>query len=140
MSPAKHNNNNMKLPEKVSQFILTADSKVLATAHNNDVNVVPVSSIRIVDDKIWIINYFMGKTVANIDYNHRVALSCWKDGEGYQIKARATHITEGKAFVAAQEWIKGILPERVVKGLLVLDPTEVFDLAPVSGRAGMRVE
>ncbi len=119
----------MKLPNEVSDMVLSADSKALATTYKDTVNVVPVSSIKIVDDKIWLINYFMDKTLKNISHNPRVALVCWKGLSGYQIKAEVTYVTEGDAFAEAKQWIAKILPERIVQGLLILQPTEIFDIS-----------
>lgn len=129
----------MKLPTQVSDMVLTADSKALATTHNNIVNVVPVSSIKIVDDKIWLINYFMNKTLENITHNPHVALVCWKGLSGYQIKATVSYTTEGNAFNEAVQWIAEILPERTVTGLLILEPTEVFDISAAKERAGVQM-
>lgn len=129
----------MKLPQKVAEILLKADGKALATSYKDNINVVPVSSIKIVDDKIWLINYFMGKTLQNIIQNPCASLACWKGLEGYQIKASVTYVTDGGDFAKAKEWIAGILPERVVKGLLILEPTEIFDVSASKERAGARL-
>jgi len=123
---AKH-----KYMEKhIEEFILSAEAKALATYANDSLNVVPVSSIKIMSGKIWLINYFMDKTLANILKNGNVALVCWKKMMGYQIKGKTFYITEGEDFNEAVKWIKSILPERVVKGLIVLIPEEVHDVSP----------
>lgn len=114
----------------IEKFILSADSKALATYSNDSLNVVPVSSIKVVDGKIWLINYFMDKTLSNILKNNNVALVCWRKMMGYQIKGQVSHETEGENFNLAVEWIKEILPERVVKGLLILNPKEIHDISP----------
>lgn len=114
----------------IEKFILSSDSKALATCARESLNVVPVSSIKVMDGKIWLINYFMDKTLANILENNNVALVCWKKMMGYQIKGKVSYETEGENFNLAIDWIKGILPERVVKGLLILDPKEIYDISP----------
>lgn len=129
----------MKLPEQIIDIVLNADGKALATYYKDCVNVIPVSSIKIVEDKIWLINYFLDKTLQNIINNPRASLVCWKGLEGYQIKTRVTYVTGGDAFAEAKQWIAKILPERVVKGLLILEPTEVFDVSASKERAGARV-
>jgi hypothetical protein len=115
---------------QIEQFVLHADSKALATTGSNGLNVVPVSSVKIVDGKIWLINYFMDKTVENIKSDSHVSFVCWSGMSGYQIKGDVLYIEEGTEFEQAKEWIHNILPERVVKGLLIITPTEIFDIAP----------
>lgn len=130
----------MKLSQKVIDIVLNADGKALATHYKDSVNVVPVSSIKIVEDRIWLINYFFAKTLQNIIGNPHASLACWKELEGYQIKAKVTYVTDGDAFNEAKRWIADILPERIVKGLLILEPTEVFDVSASKERAGVRVQ
>ncbi len=114
----------------IEEFILSADSKALATWSENGINVVPVSSIKVVDGRIWLIDYFMDKTRNNFLRNNNVALACWKEMMGYQIKGTVLYSTEGEDFNKAKEWIKEILPERKVKGLLEITPEEIHDISP----------
>jgi predicted pyridoxine 5'-phosphate oxidase superfamily flavin-nucleotide-binding protein len=118
------------MEKHIKEFILSADAKALATYSTDNVNVVPVSSIRIQEDKVWLINYFMDKTLANIINNKKVALVCWRKMMGYQIKGDVSYFTEGADFDAAVGWIKEVLPERIVKGLLILTPQEIHDISP----------
>lgn len=118
------------MEEYIKEFILSADSKALATYSDGNLNVVPVSSVKIVGNRIWMINYFMDKTLSNILKNSSVALVCWRKMMGYQIKGSISYITEGKDFDEAVKWIYSILPDRVVKGLLVLTPDEIHDISP----------
>lgn len=123
---AKH-----KYMEKhIEEFILSAEAKALATYANGDLNVIPVSSIKIMDGKIWLINYFMDKTLSNILKDKSVALVCWRKMMGYQIKGIVSYVTEGQNFDEAVKWIKSILPDRVVKGLIILAPEEIHDVSP----------
>lgn len=119
----------MKIDEHVEKFILSADSKALATYADN-LNVVPVSSIKVVKGNIWLVDYFMNKTLTNILSNRSVALVCWKKMMGYQIKGTVEYKTEGEEFNHAVEWIKQLLPERVVKGLIILTADELHDISP----------
>ncbi|MBP9821383.1 MAG: pyridoxamine 5'-phosphate oxidase family protein [Candidatus Pacebacteria bacterium] len=114
----------------IQDLILSADAKALATYSNNNLNVVPVSSIKIVDGKIWLIDYFMDKTLANILNNKSVAFVCWRKMMGYQIKGVVSYTTSGQDFDEAVKWIKSILPDRVVKGLIILTPNEIHDISP----------
>lgn len=119
----------MNIDEQVEKFILSAEAKALAT-YNKEINVVPVSSIKVVDGKIWLINYFMDKTLSNILENNKASLVCWKKMMGYQIKGSVEYKTEGDDFNDAVLWIKEILPKRIVKGLLILTAEEVHDVSP----------
>lgn len=114
----------------LKEFLLLADSKALATYADNSINVVPVSTIKIIGEEIILVDYFMEKTVKNILENENVSLVAWKGLFGYQIKAKAKYEVGGDKFVETVDFVKEILPERVVKGILVLTPMEVFDIAP----------
>lgn len=120
----------MDMDTHIEQFLLEATSKALATVGENGINVIPVSTIRVVDGDIWLINYFMDKTLQNIKDNKNVALVCWLKMMGYQIKGEAEVFSEGEKFEQAVKWVKEILPERTVKGLLILHPKEIFDISP----------
>lgn len=110
--------------------ICSAESKALATYANGNLNVVPVSSITVVNGAIWLINYFMDKTLSNIRGNEAVSLVCWKKMMGYQIKGTASYVTEGPDFDEAVAWIRSILPDRIVRGLIVITPKEIYDVSP----------
>lgn len=114
----------------IKEFLLLADSKAIATYWNNSINVVPVSTIKIIGEEIILVDYFMEKTVKNILENENVSLVAWKGLFGYQIKAKAKYEIEGDKFIETAQFVKEILPERVVKGILVLTVREVFDIAP----------
>ncbi len=88
----------MKLPQEVTQILLNAEAKALATSYNNNINVVPVSSVKIVNNKIWLIDYFFNKTSANIKQNPNVALTFWIGLRDFQIKGETTYLTSGELF------------------------------------------
>jgi len=114
----------------VEQFITSADSKALATSGASGLNVVPVSSLRVVEGKIWLINYFMDKTLQNILENKEVSLVCWTKMMGYQIKGVVEYKTNGAEFDQAVTWIREMLPDRIVKGLIIISPADIYDIAP----------
>ena len=118
------------MEKHIEEFILSAEAKALATYSNDNLNVVPVSSIKIIEGKIWLINYFMDKTLSNILENGSVALVCWRKMMGYQIKGVVSYVTSGQDFDEAVKWIKSILPDRVVKGLIIITPNEIHDISP----------
>ena len=118
----------MKLSQTQQTVLLTATAKALATSAT-DVNVVPVSSVKIVNNEIWLINYFFEKTVDNIIQNPKVALTFWSGLVGYQVKAKAEYVTQGVDFDKATAWIAEVHPNRLVKGLVKLQPCEIFDIS-----------
>jgi predicted pyridoxine 5'-phosphate oxidase superfamily flavin-nucleotide-binding protein len=128
----------MKIPENIKEFILNADSKALATFTNENVNVVPISVVKIQDENIILLNFFMGKTVENIKLNNKVAIVCWKGLEGYQIKNEVKYIEEGEVFEIEDKWSKENFPERTLKGVLVLEPKGIFDVALTN--PGVKIE
>lgn len=94
------------------------------------INVVPVSTIRIIDDQIVLVNYFMGKTLDNIWSNNNVVLVAWSKMEGYQVKGKVEYRTSGNIFDMVTDWVKETIPDRVVRGVLVITPGEIYDVAP----------
>lgn len=124
----------------VADITMHATAKALATYWSQGINVVPVSSIKIVDDSIRLINYFMSKTVQNIQDNNDVSLVCRKDMIGYQIKATAEYLQMGDRYDQACKWIAPLHPERKIKGLIVLHPTEIHDIAPTKNSEEVRVQ
>jgi len=118
------------MEQTVSQCVLDAEAKAFATCAENDINVVPVSLVRIVDGKIWLIDFFMEKTVHNLIKNPRASLVCWKDTMGYQIKGSVEYLQRGTLYDQACQWVATIKPDRKVKGLIILTPEEIFDIAP----------
>jgi predicted pyridoxine 5'-phosphate oxidase superfamily flavin-nucleotide-binding protein len=120
----------MKIPENCREFLLQAEGKALATySPKTGVHVVPVSSIKVDGDTIILVNYFFGQTLSNIEQNPQVSLAAWKGLSGYQIKAKAKYETAGPLFALVVEWIAETIPGRVVKGILLLDPTQIFDVS-----------
>ena len=50
----------------VEKMLLSADAKAFATYSEGNLNVIPVSTIKIVDGKILLVDYFMEKRKVNI--------------------------------------------------------------------------
>ena len=120
----------MELSLQIIDAILHADSKALATTGKHGINVVPVSTVRIVDNKILLMNYFFKKTLDNILEQPKVALVCWKGFDGYQIKGTVKYMENGEEFEEAKVWVRENLPDRILKGLLVLKPEGIYSIAP----------
>lgn len=120
----------MELTKEIIDFLLNADSKALATTGPNGLNVVPVSTIRVVDGRVWLMNYFFKKTIENIVAEPRVSLVGWKGFDGYQVKGNVLYVTEGSQFDDAKAWVAQNLRNRVVKGLLILTPESIYSISP----------
>lgn len=130
----------MKLETRVIEMILGADAKALATTGELGVHVVPVSTILVVDDEIWLMNYFLGQTLRNIEANKEVALACWKGLAGYQIKGVVRYQTSGPEFEQADTYIAQNVANRFLKGLIILTPTSVYDVTPTTESAGVLIQ
>jgi uncharacterized protein len=125
----------MKISQYCRDILQTADAKALATySRGGGVNVVPVSSLRLDgDDTIILVNYFLNKTLANIQENSEVSLAAWKGLTGCQIKATAVYETAGDRFDSVVSWIAETIPGRIVQGVLVLTPTRCYDVSAGAG-------
>ena len=120
----------MTLSNTVVEVIQNAEAKALATKGPSGLNVVPVSMVRSSNETIWLFDFFMDKTAKNLQGSPTVALTAWTDMVGIQLWADAEYCTEGEEFVEAVKWAHAQNPDRIVKGLIVLHPTEVFDISP----------
>ena len=129
----------MKLTEQMIDIIENAEGKALATATPGCLHVVPVSTVKVKDNKIILVNYFMGKTLENIHVNPDVSLACWRGLEGFQIKANVEYLTDGDEMDAMKLLVAEILPDRIVQGILVLTPYEVYDVSATISRPGTKV-
>jgi predicted pyridoxine 5'-phosphate oxidase superfamily flavin-nucleotide-binding protein len=50
--------------------------------------------------------------------------------KGYQIKGSAEYKVTGEIFDSVVRWVAETIPNRVVKGIIILSPLEIFDVAP----------
>lgn len=129
----------MELPAHVAQCIESSTGKALATNTADCLHVVPVSKIKVVDNTIWLVNYFMGQTITNITENPRVSLACWQGLEGYQIKGSVQYVTEGEIFSAMVEEAAAEFPDRTVSGVLIITPEELYDVSATADRPGEKI-
>lgn len=120
----------MELTSKIIQAILEADSKALATTGRHGINVVPVSTVRVVGGKILLMNYFLHKTLENLLDEPKAALVYWKGLEGYQIKGSIEYVAGGEQFDEAKRWIEDNVADRTLLGLLVMTPEEAHNISP----------
>ncbi|MBP6913845.1 MAG: hypothetical protein KBC00_04555 [Candidatus Levybacteria bacterium] len=120
----------MEITPNVEDMILHAEGKALATYGKHGINVVPVSTVRIKDGKILLMNYFFKKTLDNIIDNKSISLSCWRGLEGYQIKGQVEYVDTGDQFEEARAWINNNVPNRILLGLLIILPIEIHNISP----------
>src|SRR3989338_9774420 len=128
--PALRARHEVIMEEYVERLVLSADAKALATYSEGNLNVVPVSSVRIDNGKIVLVDYFMEKTAQNIQKSSLVALVCWKGMHGFQIKGSCEYIKSGSQNEHIYLWARQLHPERTVRGILIIDPLEIYDIAP----------
>src|SRR6056297_2741542 len=87
-----------QMTDRMKELFDNVGTAVLATATPDGTpNAVPVGAKKILDDEtILISDQFFNKTLANMKSNSKVAVSFWKDREGYQLKGTVTIETSGK--------------------------------------------
>lgn len=121
----------MKITDDLKETILNTDNKVLGTTGPHGLNVVPVSTVFVRDDQIWLVNYFFSKTAENLQANSSVVFTCWQDlAVGCQIKGEASYIESGDDFAEIKEWAAEKLPDRTVHAIVKIAPEEVHNVAP----------
>jgi predicted pyridoxine 5'-phosphate oxidase superfamily flavin-nucleotide-binding protein len=131
----------MKISKEVKQFFESVPIMVFSTCSNEGIpNVVAIGSKRIVnDDTIWLIDTFFDKTKENILQNGKVSIAFWRDLQGFQIKGLSTYHTNGDSFDKAKKWILELKPEKIIKGLVVIKPTEIFSITPNYEEVGKKI-
>lgn len=127
----------MELTNEILEIINSADNRALATVGEDGPNVVPLSMVITDKDSIVICDCFMGKTAANLAGDPRAAIAFWKGFVGVQVKGNISYETSGENFELYVKWLKEKHPDRNLRGVLVMSPEKVFDLAPTN--AGCRL-
>jgi hypothetical protein len=116
--------------EQIRRIISESDSHALATTGPYGVNVVPISVVDLRDDEIHLYDFFMHKTAENIQVEPKVAFTSWQGFRGVQIKANAIYETSGEVYEAAVVDMKQRFPDRTLRAVIRLKPTEAYDVAP----------
>jgi len=124
---------NTEIKKHITDFTAAA----LATSGAQGINVVPISVVGSGDSDIFLYDFFMNKTRANVQENPKVAFTCWKGFVGIQIKGTVSYETQGDDFDTESAKMKEQFPERTLFGLLRLTPVQVCDVAP--GSAGVQI-
>lgn len=127
------------LTNSIIEMVVSAGAKALATTGPCGVNVVPVSVVKVMENRIYLYNFFMHKTVENLQSNSEVALACWSGLTGIQIKATAEYVTDGEVFLFSQSEMKERFPERMLAGVIILSPREVYDISADANKAGQKI-
>lgn len=117
------------LSNEISETITNAQAMALATRGEADSNVVPVSVVEIHDDQIVLFDFFMGKTVQNLQTDPQVAFTAWSGLQGVQVKATARYETTGELYENAVSRMQERFPERTLRGLIILTPTSIYDIS-----------
>jgi len=130
---------NIKLSTDVVNFIEVAEQKALATYCQGEINVIPVSVVRVVDGNIWLHDFFMNKTAKNVCEEPKGALALWSGLERFQIKGKVSYETKGDSFEEATNWVLENFPDRKLRGLLILTPESVYDISTKVVGAGEQV-
>jgi predicted pyridoxine 5'-phosphate oxidase superfamily flavin-nucleotide-binding protein len=120
----------MQLTDEIKQRIEAAEHKALATCCAGEINVVPVSVVRVVGGQLWLHDFFMDKTAKNVCAEPRAALALWSGLTGIQIKGNVEYQTDGTAFEEAEKWIRENFSDRTLRGLLVFTPSVAYDISP----------
>lgn len=127
------------MTERMKELFTNVPTAVLATATGDGTpNAVPVGAKKIIDDEtILISDQFLGKTLANMKANPKVAVTFWEGHEGYQIKGTVTIETSGPRYDETAKWIeekssKAGFPLKS-KGVVILKIDEIYGVAPGPG-------
>ncbi len=129
----------MIITSEFKEIIETSTAKALATVGVGGVNVVPVSVVKVEDDRIFLYDFFMKKTVENVKGNSEVALVVWTGLAGIQIKGHMRYQSTGELFSSEEKVMKGKFPDRTLRGVLILEPTEIYDVSADTAKAGMKL-
>jgi predicted pyridoxine 5'-phosphate oxidase superfamily flavin-nucleotide-binding protein len=85
------------------------------------------------DEKIWVIDNFFDKTLANIKENPEVAIYMWSPehkGDSYQVKGKATVINSGEEYEKAVFFARAKMEGAPAKNLIKVDVTDIYYVTP----------
>lgn len=117
------------LTQDIIDALQNSEARALATTGPHGVNVVPVSVIDVSSSEIHLFDFFMDKTVENLQVDETVALSAWSGLVGVQVKARAEYQEAGELFESSTVVMKERFPERTLRGVIILHPNHVYDIS-----------
>ena len=128
------------ITNEIKEFFDQVPVMALSTVDGNGIpNVSAIASKKVMDEKtIMTIDTFHNKTLKNINQNGNIALAMWKESVGYQIKGKAVYHTEGKVFEEGKAWILQLKPKKIVKGVIIIEITDIYYLTPDYDLAGKK--
>lgn len=115
---------------EIIQIITDSESAALATTGPHGLNVVPISVFEPRQGEVHLFDFFMNKTAENIQAEGDATFTCWKGFSGLQVKAEAKYETYGPDYDAAVVEMKERFPDRTLKALIRLIPSEIYDVTP----------
>jgi len=123
----------MQLPEKVKALFTTISTLAMATVRPDGTpNVVAMGrKYWFQEDQLIIGDMFMKATKQNVVDNGRVSLCVWDDtsGESYKLIGTGRYETSGEALDFANSELQKHKPGKKFKGVVIFEPTEVYDAA-----------
>lgn len=148
----------IELTEEMQKTLNESPVCYLATSSGGIPNVVPMGSVAVMDEETVVMaKMFPGKTLDNLKENpeaslvfnsevppsEEVSLEELSSVGAWQIKGTAEIEEEGPKFDFVKKAIEKILGDMVadmVRCAVVLNVEEIYNVAPVPGEAGERVE
>jgi len=129
------------ISEEVKNLFEESPFMALSSVDNNGIpNNVIIGSKKIIDSNtIWTIDTFHKKTKENIINNGNVSIALWKGTTGYQIKGKAKYHSKGDIFEQGKNWILKYKPTKIVKGVIEIKVTEIYNLTPNYDDAGKKI-
>lgn len=117
------------LTANLIEVLKNASAKALATTGPHGINVVPISVIEVSEQEILLFDFFMNKTAENLQVSKTAALTAWSGLTGIQVKAKAAYEKEGERFLSSVVVMKERFPDRVLRGVIVLQPTHIYNVS-----------
>lgn len=125
----------MIIPTDIRARIERAEHYALATRSEHAVSVIPVSALHIEDDALVLCDWFMEKTARNLGAHPQAALAVWAGFNGVRIEGITTREESGKRFERIRAWSFKNHPNRTLRGIFVLTPECIYDIAPANAGA-----
>jgi len=106
---------------------------VATASRDGSPNVVPMTSVKVVDDSALLIaDNYMDKGAKNLEKNPQVAVSVWdtETKRAFQIKGTAEILRSGPIFDETVSWVTGLKPHLTTKAAVVLRIAHVYVCQP----------
>ncbi len=130
------------LTPAMKEAISRAEYFPLATATPSGVpNVVPIRYLRVAgDDRLWITDNYLLKTLDNLRGNPQAAVFVWSSDPklAFQIKGTVEIVTEGADYERMKAEVRSQRPDLPARALVVLHIAEIYECLP-GPNAGKRV-